>query len=167
MHMDSCGLANEPGRHAIVMPIGRANDERPRRLIDFVFEAMQSRKPVHGKVSLLPRASDVEVSPQRRIRLQRKRGAGRHHHSIPSNLDGALLKRGGGTQTWMHCKVARGRVCEVSSRAPGLYTSKVPKYLATSFCARKYAKQRNVQLSWCYARDEPCLPDDRGLRRKR
>ena len=32
---------------------------------------------------LLPWASDVEISPQRRTPLQRRRRGGRHHRSVP------------------------------------------------------------------------------------
>ena len=47
--------------------------------------------------------------------------------------------------------------------APALYTFNVPRYFATNLRAREYAKQRDVQLSWAYARDVPCLPEDREL----
>ena len=39
----------------------------------------------------------------------------------------------------------------------------MPRYFATNLRAREYAKQRNVQLSWCYARDVPLHPGDRDL----
>ena len=47
--------------------------------------------------------------------------------------------------------------------APALYTFNVPRYFATNLRAREYAKQNNVQLSWCYARDVPLHPGDRNL----
>ena len=47
--------------------------------------------------------------------------------------------------------------------APALYTFNVPRYFATNLRAREYAKQNNVQLSWCYARDVPLHPEDREL----
>ena len=49
------------------------------------------------------------------------------------------------------------------SGAPALYTFNVPRYFATHLRAREYAKQNNVQLSWCYARDVPLHPGDRDL----
>ena len=49
------------------------------------------------------------------------------------------------------------------SSAPALYTFNVPRYFATNLRAREYAKQKNVQLSWCYARDVPLHPEDRDL----
>eukprot|EP00959_Pyramimonas_sp_CCMP1952_P085534 1789493-Pyramimonas_sp.AAC.1 len=49
------------------------------------------------------------------------------------------------------------------SGAPALYTFNVPGYLATNLRAREFAKQKNVQLSWCYARDAPLHPGDRDL----
>ena len=51
--------------------------------------------------------------------------------------------------------------------APALYTFNVPRAFATNLRAREYAKHRGVQLSWCYARDVPCLPEDRELPQKR
>ena len=47
--------------------------------------------------------------------------------------------------------------------APALYTFNVPRYFATNLRAKEYAKQRKVQLSWCYARDVPLHPEDRDL----
>ena len=47
--------------------------------------------------------------------------------------------------------------------APALYTFNVPRAFATNLRAREYAKQRGVQLSWCYARDVPRLPEDGEL----
>ena len=41
------------------------------------------------------------------------------------------------------------------SSAPALYTFNIPRYFATNLRAREYAKQKNVQLTWCYARDVP------------
>ena len=32
--------------------------------------------------------------------------------------------------------------------------------------AREFAKQQNIQLTWCYARDTPMHPDDRELKTK-
>ena len=49
--------------------------------------------------------------------------------------------------------------------APALYTFNVPRYFATNLRAREYAKQSNVQLTWCYAKDEPLHPEDRELAR--
>ena len=47
--------------------------------------------------------------------------------------------------------------------APALYTFNVPRYFATNLRAKEFAKQQNVQLSWCYARDVPLHPGDRDL----
>ena len=52
---------------------------------------------------------------------------------------------------------------EPFSSAPALYTFNVPRYRAIHLRAREFAKQKNVQLSWCYARDVPLLPEDREL----
>ena len=49
------------------------------------------------------------------------------------------------------------------SGAPALYTFNVPRYFATNLRAREFAKQKNLQLSWCYARDVPLHPGDRDL----
>ena len=49
------------------------------------------------------------------------------------------------------------------SSAPALYTFGVPRYFATNLRAREYAKQKKVQLSWCYARDVPLHPEDHDL----
>ena len=53
------------------------------------------------------------------------------------------------------------------SGAPALYTFNVPRYFATNLRAREFAKQRNIQLSWCYARDVPVHPGDRDLPREK
>ena len=53
------------------------------------------------------------------------------------------------------------------SGAPALYTFNVPRYFATNLRAREFAKQKNVQLSWCYARDVPLYPADRDLPREK
>ena len=53
------------------------------------------------------------------------------------------------------------------SAAPALYTFNVPRYFATNLRAREFAKQKNVQLSWCYARDVPLHPGDRDLPREK
>ena len=50
------------------------------------------------------------------------------------------------------------------SKAPALYSFNVPKYFAILLRAREFAKQQNVQLSWCYAQDIPLHPGDRDLR---
>ena len=47
--------------------------------------------------------------------------------------------------------------------APALYSFNVPRYFTMQLRAREYAKQNNVQLSWCYARDIPLHPSDREL----
>ena len=39
----------------------------------------------------------------------------------------------------------------------------MPRYFTLQLRAREYAKQHNVQLSWCYARDVPLHPEDRDL----
>ena len=49
------------------------------------------------------------------------------------------------------------------SGAPALYTFNVPRYFATNLRAREYAKQKNRQISWCYARDVPMHAGDRDL----
>ena len=51
------------------------------------------------------------------------------------------------------------------SGAPALYTFNVPRYFATNLRAREFAKQKNIQLTWCYARDVPLHPGDRDLSR--
>ena len=52
------------------------------------------------------------------------------------------------------------------SRAPALYSFNVPKYFAILLRAREFAKQQNVQLTWCYARDIPLHPGDRDLKKE-
>ena len=47
--------------------------------------------------------------------------------------------------------------------APALYTFNVPRYFATNLRAKEWAKQENIQLSWCHARDVPLHPGDREL----
>ena len=47
--------------------------------------------------------------------------------------------------------------------APALYSFNVPRYFSTNLRAREIAKQSNVQLSWCYAKDVPLFPGDREL----
>ena len=47
--------------------------------------------------------------------------------------------------------------------APALYTFNVPRYFATNLRAKEFAKQENIQLSWCHARDVPLHPGDREL----
>ena len=49
------------------------------------------------------------------------------------------------------------------SGASALYTFNVSRYFATNLREREYAKQRNVQLLWCYARDASLHPGDRDL----
>ena len=49
------------------------------------------------------------------------------------------------------------------SGAPALYSFNVPRYFATNFRAREFAKQNNVQTTWRYARDIPLHPGDREL----
>ena len=49
------------------------------------------------------------------------------------------------------------------SGAPALYSFNVPRYFATNLRAREFAKQNNVQMTWCYARDIPLHPGDREL----
>ena len=49
------------------------------------------------------------------------------------------------------------------SGAPALYTFNVPRYFATNLRAKEFAKQNNLQLFWCYARDVPLHPGDRDL----
>ena len=53
------------------------------------------------------------------------------------------------------------------SGAPALYTFNVPRCFATNLRARQFAKQNNVQLSWCYAQDVPLHHEDRELPPKR
>ena len=52
------------------------------------------------------------------------------------------------------------------SNAPALYNFNVPRYFSMQLRAREYAKQNNVQLTWCYARDVPLHPGDRELRKE-
>ena len=49
------------------------------------------------------------------------------------------------------------------SEAPALYNFNVPRYFSMQFRAREFAKQKNVQLTWCYAKDVPLHPGDREL----
>ena len=44
--------------------------------------------------------------------------------------------------------------------APALYTFNIPRFFATYLRAREYAKQKKVQLTWCYARDVPMHPGE-------
>ena len=44
-----------------------------------------------------------------------------------------------------------------------LYSFNVPRYFCTHVRAREFAKQSNVQLSWCYAKNVPLHPGDRDL----
>ena len=53
---------------------------------------------------------------------------------------------------------------EPYSSAPALYSFNVPRYFSTNLRAREFAKQNNVQLSWCYAKDIPLHPGDRELK---
>ena len=53
------------------------------------------------------------------------------------------------------------------SRAPTLYTFNVPRCFAPYLHAKEYAKQKNLQLTWCYARDKPLHPYDRELPREK
>ena len=53
---------------------------------------------------------------------------------------------------------------EPYSSAPALYAFNVPRYFSTNLRAREFAKQTNVQLSWCYAKDIPLYPGDRDLK---
>ena len=48
--------------------------------------------------------------------------------------------------------------------APALYSFNVPRYFSSQLRAREFAKQNNVQLSWCYAKDVPLHPGDRELK---
>ena len=50
------------------------------------------------------------------------------------------------------------------SAAPALYIFSVPRYFSSQLRAREFAKQNNVQLSWCYAKDVPLHPGDRELK---
>ena len=49
------------------------------------------------------------------------------------------------------------------SSAPALYSFNVPRYFSIQLRAREFAKQNNVQLSWCYAKDVPLHQGDRDL----
>ena len=49
------------------------------------------------------------------------------------------------------------------SDAPALYSFNVPRYFTMQLRAREFAKENNVQLCWCYARDVPLHPGDRDL----
>ena len=48
--------------------------------------------------------------------------------------------------------------------APALYSFNVPRYFSSQLRAREFAKQNNVQLTWCYAKDVPLYPGDRELK---
>ena len=50
------------------------------------------------------------------------------------------------------------------SSAPALYSFNVPQYFSSQLRAREFAKQKNVQLTWCYAKDVPLHPGDRELK---
>ena len=50
------------------------------------------------------------------------------------------------------------------SGAPALYSFNVPRYFSTNLRAREFAKQENVQMTWCYATDVPLHPGDRELK---
>ena len=52
------------------------------------------------------------------------------------------------------------------THAPALYTFNVPRYFSTNLRAREFAKQADLQLSWCYAKDVPLHPEDRNLTSK-
>ena len=56
-------------------------------------------------------------------------------------------------------KVREARFCE----ALAFYSFNVPRYFTLQLRAREFAKQNNVQLTWCYARDVPLHPEDREL----
>ena len=51
------------------------------------------------------------------------------------------------------------------STAPALYSFNVPRYYSTLLRAREFAKQQNLELYWCYARDVPLHQGDRELKR--
>ena len=48
---------------------------------------------------------------------------------------------------------------------PALYNFNVPNYFAILLRARHFAREHNLQLTWCYAHDKPCHPEDRELER--
>ena len=77
------------------------------------------------------------------------------------------------------CATERARRCRVISNlsavpeevrrspfsgAPALYSFNVPRYFSTNLRAREFAKQENVQMTWCYATDVPLHPGDRELK---
>ena len=39
------------------------------------------------------------------------------------------------------------------SHAPALFTFNVPRYFAILIRAREFAREANVELTWCYAKD--------------
>jgi hypothetical protein len=49
------------------------------------------------------------------------------------------------------------------SNAPALFTFNVPRYLAILIRAREFARESNVELTWCYAKDQPLHPGDCDL----
>ena len=48
---------------------------------------------------------------------------------------------------------------------PALYNFNVPKFFAILLRARHFAKEHNLQITWCYANDAPRHPEDRELQR--
>ena len=46
------------------------------------------------------------------------------------------------------------------SNAPALFTFNVPRYFAILIRAREFARESNVELTWCYAKDQPLHPGD-------
>ena len=52
------------------------------------------------------------------------------------------------------------------SNAPALYSFNVPRYYSTLLRAREFAKQQNLELYWCYAKDVPIHQGDRELKRE-
>ena len=52
------------------------------------------------------------------------------------------------------------------STAPALYSFNVPRYFSTLLRAREFAKQQNLELYWCYARDVPLHAGDKELKRE-
>ena len=51
------------------------------------------------------------------------------------------------------------------STAPALYSFNVPRCFSTRLRAREFAKQHDLELYWCYARDVPLHAGDRELER--
>ena len=48
--------------------------------------------------------------------------------------------------------------------APALYSFNVPRYFSSQLRAREFAKQNNVQLTWCYAKDVPLHSGGREMK---